>query len=73
MDAGYFNPKAIHVERAFASRENDTTKVFIELRDVNYPGSTYMLSYDPASDRLKGIYYQAVENQRFEVTFDRMR
>jgi len=35
--------------------------VFIELRDVNYPGSTYSLTYEPASDQLKGIYYQAVD------------
>jgi hypothetical protein len=32
-------------------------------------GSTYTLTYDPASDQLKGIYYQAVEQQRFDVAF----
>ena len=48
-------------------------KVFIELRDVNYPGSTYTLTYDPASDQLKGVYYQAVEKQRFPVAFVRMK
>jgi uncharacterized protein (DUF2147 family) len=73
MDAAYFNPKSIHVAKSEASRDGDATKVFIELRDVNYPGSTYSLIYDPASDQLKGIYYQAVENQRFPVAFVRMR
>ena len=73
MDAAYFNPKSIHVARAKASRDGDTTKVFIELRDVNYPGSTYSLTYEPASDQLKGIYYQAVEQQRFEVAFVRVK
>ena len=70
---GYFNPKSIHVAKAEASRDGDATKVFIELRDVNYPGSTYTLTYDPASDQLKGIYYQAAEQQRFPVIFMRMK
>jgi len=72
MDAAYFNPKSIHVARAEASRDGGA-KVFIELRDVNYPGSTYALTYEPASDQLKGIYYQAVEGQRFQVTFVRVK
>lgn len=73
VDAGYFNPKSIHVATAEASRESGAMKVFIELRDVNYPGSTYTLSYDPASDQLKGVYFQAVEKQRFAVAFVRMK
>jgi len=72
-DAAYFNPKSIHIAKAEASRDGADTKVFIELRDVNYPGSTYTLTYDPASDQLKGIYYQAVERQRFPVAFVRMK
>jgi hypothetical protein len=48
-------------------------KVFIELRDLNYPGSTYTLTYDPASDQLKGVDYQAVEKHRFPVAFVRMK
>ena len=73
LDAGYFNPKSIHVAQAEASREGNAMKVFVELRDVNYPGSTYTLTYDPASDQLKGVYYQAVEKQRFPVAFVRMK
>lgn len=73
MDAAYFNPKSIRVAKAEASRDADAMKVFIELRDVNYPGSTYTLTYNPASDQLKGIYYQAAEKQRFEVAFVRMK
>jgi hypothetical protein len=71
MDAAYFNPKPIHVARAEASRDGTVTKVFIELRDVNYPGSTYALTYDPGSGQLKGIYYQAAMQQQFEVIFVR--
>ena len=73
MDAAYFNPKPIHVARAEASRDGGVTRVFIELRDVNYPGSTYTLTHEPGSDALKGIYYQAVERQRFEVVFERIK
>jgi hypothetical protein len=42
------------------------------LRDVNYPGSTYTLIYEPGSDQLQGVYYQAVEQQRYQVSFVRM-
>jgi hypothetical protein len=71
LDAGYFNPRSIHVSRAEASRNAGTVKVFLELRDVNYPGSNYTLAYDPATDQLKGIYYQAALGQQFEVYFER--
>jgi hypothetical protein len=36
-----------------------------------YGGSTYELTYDPASDRLKGTYYQPVAKQKFDVYFAR--
>jgi hypothetical protein len=73
MDAGYFNPRPINVSRAEASREGTTTKVFIELRDTNYPGSTYTLTYDPQSDQLKGVYFQAALQQSFDVVFVRLK
>ena len=73
MDAAYFNPNPIHVAKAQASQDGAATKVFIELRDVNYPGSTYTLTYEPGRDRLAGIYYQAVERQRYEVVFERIK
>ena len=71
MDATYLNPQPIHVAKAEASREGTTNKVFVELQDVNYPGSTYKLTYDPASDQLYGIYFQAALNQQFDVVFAR--
>ena len=72
LDAGYFNPRPIHVAKAQASRDGELTKVFVELRDVNYPGSTYTLQYNPQNDQLSGIYFQAVQQQNFEVVFVRM-
>jgi hypothetical protein len=73
MEAGYFNPKPIHVAKAEASTEAGSVKVFIELRDVNYPGSTYTLAYDPATDQLKGDYFQAALKQTFDVFFTRVQ
>jgi hypothetical protein len=73
MVAAYFNPRPINISRAEASQEGTTTQVFIELRDTNYPGSTYTLTYDPQTDQLKGVYFQAALKQSFDVVFVRMR
>jgi cytoskeletal protein RodZ len=71
LEASYANPRPIHVAKAEASLADTAVKVFIELRDVNYPGCTYDLTYDPPSDSLQGIYYQAALQQQFEVVFVR--
>jgi uncharacterized protein (DUF2147 family) len=73
LDAAYLNPRSIHVARAEATREGGAVQVFVELRDVNYPGSTYTLLYDPASDRLVGRYYQAVARETFDIFFVRQK
>jgi len=71
MEAGYFNPRPINVAKAAASQEAGSVKVFIELRDLNYPGSTYTLTYDPTNDLLQGDYFQAALKQTFDVFFTR--
>lgn len=73
MDASYFNPRPIHVATAEAVQAAGTARIFIELRDVNYPGSTYTLTYDPLNDDLKGIYFQAALRQTFDVGFVRLK
>ena len=73
MEVGYFNPNPINVSRAAAWRDKETTKLVIELRDVNYPGSTYNLTHDPQSDQLYGQYFQAAMQQTFDVTFARVK
>jgi hypothetical protein len=73
MDAGYFNPRPINVSKAHATRESGKMKVFIELRDAGYPGSTYALTYDPKEDVLRGVYFQAAVKQNFDVYFTRMK
>jgi len=71
LDAAYLNPNPINVAKAEATTVDGRFRVFVELRDVNYPGSTYDLLYDAASDQLSGEYFQATQQQRFQVQFDR--
>jgi hypothetical protein len=73
VDAAYFNPKPIQVSKAEATGEGAATKVFIELRDAGYPGCTYTLAYDPQTDQLRGIYFQAALGQNFDVVFFRIK
>jgi hypothetical protein len=73
IDAAYFNPRPINVAIAKMSQSGPGTKVFVELRDTGYPGSTYNLVYDSGSDQLKGIYSQAALHQDFDVYFVRMK
>jgi hypothetical protein len=73
MEAAYLNPNPIHVEKAAALREAGIIKVYVVLRDINYPGSTYTLAYDPSRDVLQGVYFQAVQQQNFEVAFQRLK
>jgi len=49
------------------------TELTVELRDVNYPGSTYTLNYLPDRDILAGDYYQAVQGLTFYVEFVRKK
>lgn len=71
MTAKYFNPLPVNVSRAEAAAEGSTIKVFIELRDVNYPGATYHLTYDADNDQLRGVYFQLVLQQGFHILFNR--
>jgi len=73
LEAGYFNPSPIKVSQARAYQEGGVTKVFVELRDENYPGCTYKLTYDAQSDQLFGQYFQATMQQTYDVTFGRLK
>ena len=70
-DVAYFNPRPIHVSRSTVSEQDGIIKLFIELRDQGYPGSTYTLIYNPKYDTLVGVYFQAVIKQPFDVIFKR--
>ena len=75
LDALYANPyarpNALPFARAEATRDGATITAHFELRAGGYNGSTYTLTYDPADDLLKGVYYQAVAQQKYEVYFVR--
>ena len=73
LDAAYANPRPLPFARAEVSREGMTYKVFLELRAGGYGGSTYTLVYDRANDVLRGVYYQAVAQQKFDVQFVRAK
>jgi hypothetical protein len=73
VSAAYFNPRLINVFSAKWSHKEGKINLFVELRDINYPGSKYNLQYDPKSDRLKGTYFQAVEKQTFNIEFMRAK
>ena len=73
LKAAYFNPRPINVAKAEWRSVDGRIQVFVELRDVNYPGSTYTLIYDPEQDRLNGYYYQAVQKVTFDVVFIRKK
>jgi len=73
VDAAYFNPRPINVSRAEAVVKGKTARLFIELRDEGYPGSTYTLQYDSTNDALVAVYFQAVLQQSFNVIFVRLK
>ncbi len=73
VDAAHYNPNPIRVSKAESTREGGATKLFIELRDTGYPGCTYKLTYDPQTEQLRGVYFQAAIQQNFDVVFSRIK
>lgn len=71
LDAMYFNPNQLPFSKAQVQRGGTGLRVSLELRAGGYSGSTYDLSYEAASDTLKGTYYQAVAKQSYDVFFVR--
>jgi len=71
LQAAYFNPKPINVGKTETAEQDGMVQILVELQDVNYPGSTYVLSYDRKQDILKGIYFHPVSKQSYEVGFVR--
>ena len=73
LAAAYANPNPLPFARAEATRDGKTVHLFFELRAGGYNGSTYTLTYDLGRDILRGVYYQAVAQQKFEVYFTRSK
>ncbi|MBI5395231.1 MAG: hypothetical protein HZA91_08055 [Verrucomicrobia bacterium] len=71
VEAGYFNPNPIRVARARASSDGGKLELFVELRDAGYPGCTYKLTYDQAAKKLTGVYFQAAQQESYNIFFAR--
>ena len=71
LDVAYFNPNPIHVGKARMYEERGFTKVFVELQDVNYPGSRYTLILNADKNQLVGNYFQATQQVDYEVAFEK--
>lgn len=69
LKASYYNPKKINVSVSQWTIEEDRPQLFVELRDTNYPGSTYTLVYTKEKDVLEGTYFLAAQRQTLEVKF----
>jgi hypothetical protein len=73
FEAAYLNPDPINVERAQGVRDSEGTRLVVELRDENYPGCIYKLTYDEKNDQLFGTYYQAAMDQTYDIAFGRLK
>ena len=71
IKAQYFNPRPINVSQSEWMSAEGFLKIYFELRDENYPGSNYNLTYIPERDMLVGDYFQAVESVTYYVEFVR--
>ena len=71
LQATYFNRRLIHVEKTEMATNNGLQYIMIELQDINYQGSIYLLSYDRIQDALHGIYIHGASGQRYQVSFSR--
>ena len=71
IKAEYFNPRPINVSKSEWMNVEGFLQVYIELRDENYPGSNYNLTYISERDMLVGDYFQAVEGFTYYVEFFR--
>lgn len=70
LEALYFNPSRINVGKAMGMIDGGKLTALVELRDVNYPGSTYRLRHN--GTKLVGDYFQATQGETFQVEFTRL-
>jgi hypothetical protein len=56
LKAGYFNPKSINVGKALWTSADGVLNIYFELKDENYPGSNYNLTYVSEKDLFAGEY-----------------
>jgi len=71
LEAAYYNPQPIHIAETRWKMQEGYVYFYVLFEDEGYPGSYYSLGYFPEEDRLYGVYFQAVQQQQFEVFFER--
>jgi hypothetical protein len=71
LQAKYFNPKPVNVEKTETVEKNGQLHVLVVLQDVHYQGSYYELSYNREKDILQGTYFHAASQQQYMVNFIR--
>jgi hypothetical protein len=71
IEMAYLNPRPINVSKAQADTKKGKIELLIELRDRNYPGNYYTLTFDSKTNRLVGVYHHLGLNQNFDVYFIR--
>jgi uncharacterized protein (UPF0333 family) len=71
IKASYFNPNPINISEAKTEMNSNIITVYIKLQAPGYNGSYYMLTYDPESDKLIGVYHQMVINENYKIYFNR--
>ena len=69
LQAKYFNPKPVNVEKTETIEKNAQLHVLVVLKDVNYQGSYYFLSYNREKDILQSNYFHAASQQKYKVNF----
>ena len=73
LDATYLNPNPINVGTAKWEVYENELYMYVEMQDVNYPGSNYTLVYDETTKLLSGTYFQAVSKESFTVSFKKTK
>lgn len=71
LEAAYFNPRPIHVDRTENQMRDGLLHVLVVLQDINYQGSYYLLAYHRPEEILAGIYFHAGSGQQIAVEFGR--
>lgn len=71
LTARYLNPDPVGVSKAAAWKVGERVELLLELTDENYPGNFYELSFDPAQQKLVGVYHHLGAREDYEVDFTR--
>lgn len=71
LTARYLNPDPVGVSKAESWKMGDRVELLVELTDENYPGNFYELSFEPAQQKLVGVYHHLGAREDYEVDFSR--